>query len=344
MSNSKANRLLSSMDQVRTVSDRPPAEIPPALTSENAGSRGGGFVGNALGNSNASLDLKLKEQSELIDQLNKKNAQLEDAMSNKSYVVYLDPKVVRPSKYADRHACAFQDQAFDELCELIADSGGNTEAVKVRPIVDPEGKFEYELASGHRRHQATLRKSVPLKAEIIAGMTEIDLVKQMHRENSGREELSPYERGVQWARLIDEGIFSSGRQLAIEFGISKTAVVRLLRYSSLPQVVVRAFGDPRTIRREWCDLLIKSYEEDPKGMIARCESISPDDPPMKKYHHLANINNERSVIVDDKGVFARIRKVNGYPAIMLPRDTPKEMTDEIADVIKKFIEGKRSDI
>lgn len=334
--------MLERMHLLRTKEENTADTTTPTRVLPSSGPRAGGFVGSALGSSNASLDLQLKQQKEEIEKLNKDKVELEEAMSSKSWVTYIDPNVVRTSIYADRHSKAFEDAAFEELCELIVESGGNTEAVKVRPIDDPDGKFQYELASGHRRHQATLRKNLKLKAEVISTMSEVDLVKQMHRENMGREALSPYERGIQWSRLIKMGVFSNIRQLASELGTSKTVVGRLIRYAAIPQEIIDAFQDPRSIRREWVDPLIKSYEADPEGMKLRCAEASSSDQPMKTYRRLLNINNETSLIVDERGVFARIRKIHGCPAIVLPRDTSAEMTAEIAEVIKKYAEGKRA--
>jgi len=68
----------------------------------------------------------------------------------------LDPKLIRPSAWANRNEASFATESFQALKQDIADHGGNEQAIKVRPLTggrDRQGA-EYEIVFGHRRHRA----------------------------------------------------------------------------------------------------------------------------------------------------------------------------------------------
>ena len=44
----------------------------------------------------------------------------------------LDPSLIRPSKWANRHEASFQTAEFQELKAEIAAAGGNVQPIKVR--------------------------------------------------------------------------------------------------------------------------------------------------------------------------------------------------------------------
>ncbi|MBI3229410.1 MAG: ParB N-terminal domain-containing protein, partial [Burkholderiales bacterium] len=71
----------------------------------------------------------------------------------------LDPKLVKPSRWANRHAASFENAKFKSLMAEIESAGGNIQPIKVRPI---GGTTEsYEIVFGHRRHQACLQLGLP---------------------------------------------------------------------------------------------------------------------------------------------------------------------------------------
>ncbi|MBS0340425.1 MAG: ParB/RepB/Spo0J family partition protein [Proteobacteria bacterium] len=68
----------------------------------------------------------IKENEELREQL----SQFEGARPAR----LLDPRLIRPSRWANRHASAFEREEFAALKAEIAQAGGNVQAIKVRPI------------------------------------------------------------------------------------------------------------------------------------------------------------------------------------------------------------------
>ena len=69
----------------------------------------------------------------------------------------LDPTLVKPSRWANRHPDSFRTAAFDAFKEEIRLSGGNVQPAKVRPSPGTDGEFE--IVFGLRRHRACLEKA-----------------------------------------------------------------------------------------------------------------------------------------------------------------------------------------
>ena len=121
--------------------------------------------------------------------------------------------------------------------------------VLARQRACPEGT-EFELIYGARR----LFAAQQLGIELLVDVREIDdrnAVIEMEVENRPRQDISPYERGVNYSRWLRAGYFKNQVELAKELGLSETRVSRLLRYAELPTVVVAAFNSVRDIKEEW---------------------------------------------------------------------------------------------
>lgn len=126
---------------------------------------------------------------------------------------------------------------------------GQRHPALARPRYSTEGT-EYELIYGARRWFSAQQLGVDLLVDVRdiddrAALIEMDI------ENRPREDISPYERGVNYGRWLRAGYFKNQLELAKELGVSEARVSRLLKYSQLPTVVVAAFDSVRDIREEW---------------------------------------------------------------------------------------------
>lgn len=72
-------------------------------------------------------------QSEAIKENEKLRDQLRD-FDGARPARLIDPRLIRPSAWANRHESSFARQEFAELKAEIAQAGGNVQAIKVRPI------------------------------------------------------------------------------------------------------------------------------------------------------------------------------------------------------------------
>lgn len=121
---------------------------------------------------------------------------------------------------------------------------------------------EFELIYGARRLFAAQHLGIELLVD-VRDMDDRGAVVEMDIENRPREDISPYERGVNYSRWLRMGYFKNQAELAKELGLSEARVSRLLKYAELPTVVVAAFDSVRDLREEWAVKLANTCR-DPK--------------------------------------------------------------------------------
>lgn len=214
----------------------------------------------------------IKEAETLREEL----ARFDGAMPVRS----LDPRTVRPSVWANRHAASFEGPDFAALKDEIAGAGGNVQPIKVRPIdggVGPsnpgEPPMQYEIVFGHRRHRACLELGLPVLA-MVEAVDEQALFVAMERENRARKDLSAWEQGMMYARALDAGLYGSNRQLAAAIGRDLGDVGKALTLARLPKAVVDAFNSPLDLQFRWAKLLNDAQQKDPDGLMARAKTLT----------------------------------------------------------------------
>lgn len=183
----------------------------------------------------------------------------------------LDPKVVFPSQWANRHPASFESPKFASLKADIEAAGGNVQAILVRPA----GEGTYEIIFGHRRHRACLDLGLQVLAAIYTGpLSDVDLFGMMERENRERADLSPFEQGTTYRKALDEHLYPSQRRLAEGLGVSHTWVGKTLVVADLPGVVIECFRSPLEIQHRHAEQLNAALEADRKGVLRRAEKLS----------------------------------------------------------------------
>lgn len=219
----------------------------------------------------------MASQSAALKEVDALRAQLQ-AFDGASPVRPLDPLLVRPSRWANRHEQSFADAAFTELKADIAAAGGNVQPVCVRPLPGvlngstAEGAPAYELVFGHRRHRACLELGLPVQAMVTA-LDDRALFEAMERENRARKNLSAYEQGTMYKRALDDGLYPSQRRLAEALGVDISLVSKSLSLARLPEAVVAAFGSPLDIQFRWAQPLAEALQKDPDGVLARAARL-----------------------------------------------------------------------
>ncbi|MEF7612912.1 ParB/RepB/Spo0J family partition protein [Aquincola sp. MAHUQ-54] len=200
----------------------------------------------------------------------------------------LDPRLIRPSAWANRHAASFEGPDFAALKEEISAAGGNVQPIKVRPIETPRRAAEgvgpsnppsdageplYEIVFGHRRHRACLELGLPVLS-MVEAVDEQALFVAMERENRARKDLSAWEQGMMYARALDAGLYASNRQLAAAIGRDLGDVGKALSLARLPKAVVDAFASPLDLQFRWAKLLNDAQQKDPDGLLARAKALA----------------------------------------------------------------------
>ena len=225
----------------------------------------------------ASQSAAIREAEELRERLK--------AFDGAKPVRAIDPRLVRPSRWANRHADSLADAAFEALKAEIASAGGNVQPVKVRPIPDAadaargagQGGARFEIVFGHRRHRACLELGLPLSA-MIEPATDLELFEAMDRENRGRKNLSAWEQGMTYRRALDEGLYPSQRRLSEALGVDISLVSKSLSLARLPALVIEAFASPNDIQFRWAQPLAQALQKDPDGVLTRAEALKSRTP------------------------------------------------------------------
>ncbi len=295
-----------------------------------------GFVGKALSESNASLDSRLAEAERTATEQTALVESLRSKLEGGAVAIKVDPKRVRPSAYADRHPCSFTGAEFDAFVEEIEATGGNREPGTVRPISD-DPKFDYELAAGHRRHRACLRSNLPYFT-FVRELTDQELLISMAIENKGRLDLSDFERGRHYARLLHDGKFSSIRAMSQALNEPNTGLQRLIAFGDLPDVVISAFADPRTIRPHWVSALIDAYKRDPERVTQESAAASTDErlAPTDVFKRITRTAATHSIVASSDRVLASVRMIHDRKAIVLYKGAPDALLEQLKVVIEAY--------
>jgi ParB family chromosome partitioning protein len=177
----------------------------------------------------------------------------------------IDADFMCPSPHANRSELEYKTPEFLALKETIKSTGGNVQAVQVRPLFPGEAphhnfpQAQYVIVYGHRRHRACLQLNLPVVAHVLDVCDEHEFFQKMLHENSERKSLSPFEAGLFYERVMkSEGIIEQ-KKLAELLKISVSGVCESLKVSRLPEEILQLFDSPlnlsirdgRVLAREW---------------------------------------------------------------------------------------------
>lgn len=222
---------------------------------------------------------------------------------------------------------------------------------------DPDHKVE--LIFGARRLFVARHLNRPLLAE-IRELSDREAFVAMDIENRQRRDISPYERGMSYARWLRSGNFKSQEDIANSLKISASQVSRLLKLAHLPAVIVNAFESPVQIFESW-GLDLAAILEDPSRKaqtIKKAREIaefSPRPSGQEVYRRLLSastpgrkikVESHDQVIRNKLGhPLFRIRQQRNSIAILLPHErisatSLQEIQSAIGWILGKDIEGR----
>lgn len=217
--------------------------------------------------SEAELSAKLAQEK-----LSAVNAEWQDVLPAKK----IDPKRIKPSKWANRHDDSFTSKEYEELKEEIKSQGGNVQPIKVRPIVGSD-TGDFEIVFGHRRHRACLESGLDVLA-FVESVTDQVMFAEMDRENRQRADLRPFEQGVMYAKALDEGLFPSLRKMAEALGVDVGNASKAITLAKLPNIVLAAFRSPMDLQQAWATPLSDALKKDPDIVLSRAKALSKLEP------------------------------------------------------------------
>ena len=243
--------------------------------------------------------------------------------------------------------CRAEITSFSKHGQLVVALG--------RPVHgDPD--HDIELICGARRLFVARHLNVQILVE-LREMTDRAAVIAMDVENRQRLDLSPYERGLSFARSLRAGHFESQDELAKALKISQSQVSRLLTLAQLPSIVVSAFLNPLEIREGWGpDLTAALHDVRKRGaIIARARkllSTSPRPSAVEVYQQLvsASVAGRKpragscdEVVRDTDGTLLfRIRSQEKGISVLIPRDLiSQETLNAIRDAVRETLKHRK---
>lgn len=260
----------------------------------------------------------MQESNQRVEELEKRLQAFDGALVQRP----LDPKLVKPSRWANRHTASFTTLEFDKLKADIQAAGGNVQPIRVRRVSGPSEAFE--IVFGHRRHRACLELGLPVMA-VIDQLDDKALFAAMDRENRDRKDLSPYEQGEMYRRALDEGLYGSLRQMALDLGVDAGNVSKAIAIARLPSEVLSAFENPLVIQFRWGQRLHAAVQKDPDGIIGRAKAIRSSPRKIASAEVLSRLLGERRHIkasstpfkINGKTLGSMSRQVDGAVKIQL---------------------------
>lgn len=131
-----------------------------------------------------------------------------------------------------------------------------------------DAEHDVELIYGARRLFVCRHLNRPLKV-IVREVSDRDALVAMDIENRMRQDISPYERGMSYARWLRAGHFESQEEIARSLQVSSSQVSRLLRIARLPSIIVSAFSSPMEICEGWGLDLADAWQDESRRPLLR---------------------------------------------------------------------------
>lgn len=266
--------------------------------------------------------------------------------------VTVDPFRCRVWALHDR----LEEHLTEETCKEEIESfraHGQLVPVLGRPL-SGDRDYDVEIIYGARRLFIARHLNKLLLVE-LREMTDREAFVAMDIENRHRVDISPYERGLSYRRLLLSGCFGSQGEIARELNVSASRISRLLKLAQLPAVIVNAFGTAANIREEWGLELAKALDDPGRRLLtirtARALTTRSGLPPQEVFRQLlaASARDRRKlkarshdeVVSGDKGlVLFRIRQQRKSLAVLLPiqnlsEDSIREIRHLLVNVLQK---------
>ncbi|OOZ38266.1 hypothetical protein BOW53_16105 [Solemya pervernicosa gill symbiont] len=174
-------------------------------------------------------------------------SRITSAMNEK--VTSVQIKEVPPSRckmwsHHNRFYGLLNEASCADLIKSIRDQGQIQPAI-VRKV-DGDDAHDYEVICGARRHWVATRLAREIKIE-VRDLTDEEAFLLSDAENRDREDISEYERAIEYRDALK--LYYGGRQseMAPKLGMNQGHLSKYIALADLPEEVVSAYPDPRWI-------------------------------------------------------------------------------------------------
>jgi len=164
-------------------------------------------------------------------------------------IVEIDPDLVDPSFVRDRRAD--DEEELSELLEAIREGGQNS-PILVRPHSSAAGR--YMVVFGHRRLKVAKALGRKVRA-IVKDMQDREHVLALGHENSARANVPFIERARFAADVARLRYDEDNATILSALSIDRTTLSKMLSVASLPETILDAIGEAKTVGRDrWYEL------------------------------------------------------------------------------------------
>ncbi len=215
----------------------------------------------------STLGAMLHESMHQLDDINPKVTQRKQSQNalaasagkrRQQVVLSVDPKKSRLWRLHNRDQTLLSESNCHDLIDSIR-LHGQQEPALVREVNDEPG-IDFEVIYGSRRRFACLALGKDLDV-IISGAGDRECAVLMDAENRARQDISDYERALDYQRWLDDGLYVRQKDLADAIGIDTGNLNRLLKLAQLPEVLIKAFRTPLDIRVHYGTELLKQWQD-----------------------------------------------------------------------------------
>jgi ParB family chromosome partitioning protein len=232
----------------------------------------------------------------------------------------------RLDHHVNEDTCKAEIQSFMKHGQLVPALGR---------VLRGDADYDVELIYGARRLFVARHVNKPLLVD-MREMSDKEAIVAMDIENRQRADVSPYERGVSYARWLRSGHFGSQDDIARVLKISSSQVSRLLRLARLPSVILNAFSSPLEICEAWgldiMDALDDAQRRERTIQAARAIGASDSRPAAREVYRQLMVASRQGrrpkpvtrdeVVKDDDGTsLFRIRHRSRNVSLVLPTST-----------------------
>jgi ParB family chromosome partitioning protein len=189
-------------------------------------------------------------------------------------IAEIEPARIVESRWASTTAREWHSTEFALLKEDIQATGGNVQAIKVRPVgsntgserlsPDAEVPAMFEIVFGHLRHRACLELDLPILS-VIESIHDAQSVKEFIVENRRRLPWQAWRLGETCRRALDAGLFHSVRRMAEDMSFDVAEACLLLELARLPFFIRDKF-EGMEITRSLAKDLATAYALDPERL------------------------------------------------------------------------------
>lgn len=255
-----------------------------------------------------------REQARFLKRSTTINDRLSGELEEKT-LRWVDPSECRMWERHNRDYALLNEENCRDLIDGIKAQGRQEFAAVVRPIDDPD--YKYEVICGARRHFAVswLRANNYTQFKYLVEpreMSDEEAFRLADIENREREDISDYERAIDYADAIARYYGGKQKAMAERLEVSQPWLSRYLALASLPQQIVAAFPTIRDLKER--------HARDLKPLLARPATADPVLTQAARIEaQQQSARNGRGPFVDPLDVVKQLRQAAEAPKVKPPR-------------------------